>query len=221
MTGSPAAIRVLNRVLVPFGELCCDILFELSLAEPLADVRPRVDVEIRLATVADLDLICATYAPHPFLFLGELAPDGSVPEHVRALYADRLNRGELCFIATVDGEVAHLNWTCLTWGDALPGRPIRLERNEVYTTDAVTPAAFRGRNIHAFVLRTMLMHARSLGRDTAYTLAGAARPEGHKGLRRVGWREIGRVWYWLYGNGYKTFILARRGRLDPLSRPAR
>jgi hypothetical protein len=221
MTDFPGPIRMLNRVLAPLGELCCDILFELSLIEPLAEIRPRMEVEIRLATAADLDMICATYAPDPFLFLGDLAPDGSVPDHVRALYADRLTRGELCFIATVGGEIAHLNWTCLTWGDALPDRPIRLKPNEVYTTDAVTTAAFRGKNIHAFVLRTMLMHARSLGRDTAYTLSGANRPEGHKGLHRVGWRESGRVWYWLYGNGYKTFILARRGRLDALLNPAR
>lgn len=71
-------------------------------------------VAMRFAAMADLDLICSTYAFDPFLFLGDLAPNGSVPAEVRNLYADRLARGGLCFIASVRGEVAHLNWTCFT-----------------------------------------------------------------------------------------------------------
>lgn len=221
MAKSRGVGQLVARALRPWGEFCCDILFQRSLAEPLPEVRVRSDVDIRLATMADLDLICATYAPDPFLFLGDLASDGSVPPEVRALYADRLERGELCFIASVKGEVAHLNWTCLSWGEGLSDRPIRLKPNEVYTTDAVTTEGMRGQNIHAFVLRAMLEHARSLGREIAYTVAPSDRASSLKGLRRLGWQESGRVWYWLYGDGYKTFILARRGRLEPLFRAPR
>jgi GNAT superfamily N-acetyltransferase len=213
----PLLARTLNRLLAPRAELCCDILYELSLANPLPDAPCALDVEIRLATAADLDLVLQAYAPDPFLFLGDLAADGSVPAEVRKLYADRLDRGELCFIGSVGGEPAHLNWTCLTWGDAVPGRPIVLRGNEAYTTDGFTYPAFRGKNVHAHVLRAMLEYARGLGRTVAYTLAGGDRPEGQKGLHKLGWREIGRVHYLLHGNGYKAAILRRVGRLDPIS----
>lgn len=200
------------------GELCTDILLERSLLAPLPEAKPRVDVQVRLATIDDLDTICTLYSNDPFLFLGDLAPDGSVPPSVKAQYRDRLDRGEQCFLAYCDGQIAHINWTCFTCGDTLAGRRIWLQAHEVYTTDAVTPEPFRGKNIHAFVLRAMLEHARSLGRTLAYTLAGGKRIDGHKGLSRLGWQEIGRVHYWLYGDAYKSFILCRTGRVDALDR---
>ena len=52
-----------------------------------------------------------------------------------------------------------MNWICFTWGDALPYDPIRLRYGKVYTTDALTLPPYRGKGLHAFVLRTMLAHA--------------------------------------------------------------
>ena len=200
------------------GELCCDVLLERSLQTALPEIAPPLAMEIRHATHADLDLICAAYAPYPHLFLGKLAPDGTVPLPVRQLYADRLDRGELCFIATAAGQLVHINWTCLTWGDGIPGRPLRLRPHEIYTTDGVTTERFRGKNVHAFVLRAMLVHAAALGRTWAYTLAGVQRRESLTGLERLGWHECGRVHYWLYANAEKVFILVKRGKVELLFR---
>jgi hypothetical protein len=213
--------RTVNRWTAPIGEFSCDVLLERSLLDPLPEAKTDVKLEVRTATAADLDLICATYAPYPYLFMGDLAPDGTVPADVRQIYADRLDRGELCYIATSGGDLAHMNWTCFSWGDVMPGWRLDLTAYEIYTTDGVTTAAFRGKNVHAVVLRQMLVHARERGRTHAYTLASWERDDSMKGLFKLGWNEAGRVYYWLYGDGYKSAPLFTRGDVDPLFRHGR
>ena len=141
-----------KQVTAPFGELTCALFYERSLAEPVRPPANPLGASIRLAEEADLDTICQLYVDDPWLWLG----DGPRDQAARGLYLDRLRRGERCFLAFVDGVLAHANWTCFTWGDALPGHPIRLRPGEVYTTDAFTPQAFRGKGVHGLVLGTML-----------------------------------------------------------------
>lgn len=168
-----------------------------------------------------MDEICRLYAADPWLYLGEPAGEaGTGAAAARDLYCDRLRRGELCFLATVDGRIAHVNWLCARWGDALPGHPIRLEPGEVYTTDALTTDGFRGQGLHAFVLRAMLDHARRRGDRHAYTLARLDRSNAHKGLFQLGWRECGRIVYLLPHGSTRPWFLSRTGNLEPLFRPA-
>src|SRR5437773_3443906 len=58
--------------------------------------------------------------------------------------------------------------------------PIVLEEGEAYTTDAVTVAKFRGKNVHALVLGEMLRAAQQAGRLRALT---ATRAEDRKSTR--------------------------------------
>ena len=148
-----------RRATAPFGELTCALFFERSLIEPVPPSANPLGASIRLAGEADLDMICDLYAGDPWLWLG----DGPSDDTARDLYLDRLRRGERCSLAFVDGVLAHINWTCFTWGDALPGHPIVLRRGEAYTTDAFTPPAFRGKGLHALVLGDMLSAARLQG----------------------------------------------------------
>jgi len=197
-----------RRCAAPLGELCCALLFERSLADPPPPVPNALDASIRLATEDDVDTLCALYAADAWLWLGS-----------RDLYRDRLRRGERCFLAFVDGMLAHVNWTCFQWGDALPGVPLRLRAGEVYTTDAFTPPRFRGKGMHALVLGRMLSDARAAGARHAYTLGQLDRPDAHKGLLALGWREIGRVVYFQrLGRPGATFLW-RRGDLTPLFEP--
>jgi GNAT superfamily N-acetyltransferase len=198
----------------PIGELTCAILFERSLAQPVETAANRLDATLRLASENDIDTICRLYAGDEWLWLGRSLDD----RLGRDLYIERLRRGELCYIASVGGEVAHINWTCLAWGDALPGHPIRLRPGEVYTTDAFTPPRFRGKGIHAFVLGTMLDEARQRGARQAWTLGQLDRPAALTGLRALGWQECGRVIYFLPRGACRTPFLVRRGRTDPLFR---
>ncbi|MFI5002557.1 MAG: GNAT family N-acetyltransferase, partial [Reyranellales bacterium] len=162
----------------------------------------------------DIDAICRLYAGDEWLWLGR-SPDDRL---ARGLYIDRLRRGELCYIASVEGEIAHINWTCFSWGDALPGHPIRLRDGEVNTTDAFTPPPFRGKGLHAFVLGTMLNEARKRGANHAFTLGQIDRPAALKGLQALGWRECGRVVYFLPRGFDRAAFLVRSGRTDALFR---
>lgn len=198
----------------PIGELTCAIFFERSLATPVAGGDNKLNASIRLASDDDIDAICRLYAGDEWLWLGRSPEDRSA----RALYLDRLRRGEQCYIASVGGEIAHVNWTCFSWGDALPGNPIRLRAGEVYTTDAFTPPPFRGKGVHAFVLGTMLNEARKRGATHAFTLGQVDRPAALTGLQALGWRECGRVLYFLLRGRDRAVFLLRSGKTEPLFR---
>lgn len=212
--------RLAGGAVAPFGELAFDVLLERSLEDDLPQARTQAGVTLRQATPADLDEIVRLYSYDPWLYLGDAKPTPAERQKTRELYLDRLRRGELCFMAMSGDAIAHLNWTCFTWGDALPEHPIRLRGGEVFTTDAFTPPAFRGRGLHAFVLRAMLAHARSLGYRHAYTLARVDRTDTFKGLFQLGWKECGRVLYFLPRGRTAARFLWRQGRLEPLFRPA-
>jgi GNAT superfamily N-acetyltransferase len=214
-TGATARLwQFVRRTAVPFGDLCCALFFERSLIEPLTTAPNRLNATIRLAREDDLGAICRLYAYDPWLWLGSDPGDQTAVQ----LYRDRLRRGERCYLACVGSDLAHVNWTCYHWGDALPGHPLRLRPGEVYTTDAFTPPAFRGRGVHALVLGAMLTDARAQGARHAYTLGQLDRPDAHKGLRALGWRETGRVVYFQRQGRPKALFLFRSGNIAPLFR---
>ena len=205
------------RAVARWGELGCDDLLEMSLQQEPPEVAPVAGVTLRLATPADIDQVIGLYVSDPWLYLGDLAP---TPGEVRELYLDRLRRGEVCFLAMSGETIVHVNWSCFSWGDVLPDHPLRLRPGEVYTTDAVTVPAFRGKGLHAFVLRAMLEHVRAHGIWRAYTVARVDRHATYKALSQVGYRKCGRLIYFLPKGKSKTLILSRQGNLEPLFRPA-
>ena len=212
--------RLFGRALAPWGELGCDVLLERSLQDDLPPVKPEAEVTLRLALPTDIDEISRLFSSDPWLYLGEVPPTPASRAKARELYLDRLRRGELCFLAMSGEAIAHVNWICFTWGDALPEHPIRLRDGEVFTTDAITLPAFRGKGLHAYVLRTMLAYARERGYRHAYTLARIDRTDTFPGLFQLGWRECGRAIYFLPRGRTKAWFLWRRGNLEPLFRPA-
>ena len=220
MNATPWLWHLFERASAPWGELACDVLLERSLLDELPVVKPGVAVTLRQALPADLDAIVRLYSVDPWLYLGEASPRPGGHELARDLYLDRLRRGELCFLAMSGDAIAHVNWTCFTWGDALPEHPIRLRPGEVFTTDAITPQPFRGKHLHPFVLRAMLAHARERGYQHAYTLSRMDRTDSLKGLFQLGWRECGRVLFFLPRGSTKARFLWRRGNVEPIFRPA-
>jgi GNAT superfamily N-acetyltransferase len=209
-----------GRALSRWGELGFDVLLERSLTDDLPAVATDAEVTLRLARPADLEEIIRMYATDPWLYIGEWPPTPGSHERAHELYLDRLRRGELCFLAMSGNAIAHVNWICFSWGDVLPEHPIRLNKGEVFTTDAFTPPAFRGRGLHAFVLRAMLAHARERGDRHAYTLGRVDRTDTYPGLLRLGWRECGRMIYFLPWGRTKAWFLWRQGKLEPIFRPA-
>jgi GNAT superfamily N-acetyltransferase len=211
--------RLFGRALAPWGDLGCAVLLERSLLDDLPAVKPDLEVTLRLAYPADLEEISRLYASDPWLYIVEGPPGPGSHEQALDLYLDRLRRGELCFLAMSGDTIAHVNWVCFSWGDALPDHPIWLRKGEVFTTDAFTLPAFRGKGLHAFVLRAMLERARARGNRHAYTLTRVDRTDTFKGLFHLGWRECGRVIYFLPRGSTKAWFLWRTGKLEPLFRP--
>jgi GNAT superfamily N-acetyltransferase len=212
--------RRFARALAPWGEFGWDVLLERSLQDDLPAVKPDADVTLRLALPADIDEISRLYSSDPWLYLGEGPPTPASREKARELYLDRLRRGELCFLAMSGDAIAHVNWICFAWGDALPEHPIRLRDGEVFTTDAITPPAFRGKGLHAYVLRAMLAHARARGYRRAYALTQVDRTSATRAHLQLGWRECGYVIHFLPRGRSKAWFLWRRGNVEPLFRPA-
>ena len=210
----PRLWQLARRAAAPFGDLCCVLLFERSLVEPVTAVPNRLDATIRLAREDDLAMVCRLYATDPWLWLGSDPGDKMATQ----LYRDRLLRGERCYLAFVGDDLAHVNWTCYRWGDALPGRPLWLGPGEVYTTDAFTTAPFRGHGVHGLVLGTMLNDARAMGARHAYTLGQIDRPDALKGLRALGWQDTGRLVYFQPARSSKALCLTRTGNTAPLFR---
>jgi hypothetical protein len=212
--------RVFGRALARWGELGCEVLLERSLLSDLPAVQPDVAVTLRRALPADIDRISRLYSSDPWLYLVEGPPTPGSHDKACDLYLDRLRRGELCFLAMSGDTIAHVNWVCFSWGDALPEHPIRLRDGEVFTSDALTPPAFRGKGLHAFVLRAMLVHARARGYRHAYTLGRVDRTASYKGLTQLDWRICGHVIYFLPRGHTKAWFLWRHGKVEPLFRSA-
>jgi len=61
---------------------------------------------------------------------------------------------------------------------------------------------------------------RARGDRHAYTLARVDRIDVYAGLHQLGWRECGRVIYYLPRGHTKAWFLWRQGKLEPLFRPA-
>lgn len=220
MTAVAWLVGVSGRALARWGELGCDVLLGRSLLAELPAVQqPKVEVSLRLAGAHDIDFITRLYASDPWLYLGETEPTPGDHEIARERYLDRLRRGEVCFLAMAEDAVAHVNWICFRWGDALPEHPIRLRDGEVFTTDALTLPAFRGKGLHAFVLRAMLTYARERGYRQAYTLGRLDRTASYKGLFQLGWKVCGRVFYFLPRSRTRAWFLWRQGDVEPLFRP--
>jgi hypothetical protein len=228
------ATEWIARLIRPFGELSLEVLLSRDLAAPLPHPQTAAPLVLRQGTEDDLGWITRLYASEPYLQIGpshEPELDAYLAlgsEHARgdpaethgnaiAQYRARLQRGERCFIALVDSEVAHVNWLCFRWGPVAPGIGIALEPGEAYTTDAITISKFRGMNIHAVVLGEMLREAQQVGCRRAFTVTGVDRRASFKAFRQLGWTVQGRFFCFVPRKG-RALVVRLSGDIHPLRR---
>jgi hypothetical protein len=210
------ALKLALKLCSPIAEGGIEVLLAKDLRAPLPPRTARVPLQIRTAVAADIPWIVAELVRQ-----GEPDPDTNVPPNegrLRDFYLGRLNRGEKLFFATVSGELAHLNWTCFVWAEALEGLPLVLADDEVCTTDAFTTRRWRGNGIHEAVLNEMLQAAVVAGRRRAFTLIDLDNVRSLRGVRRLGWATYGVVAYARLRGTSKIFLFRLSGRLDPLLR---
>jgi GNAT superfamily N-acetyltransferase len=196
---SLAVWNILAKLVSPLGRLSVELLLRRDLKGPIPPISANVEVTIRPTAEGELDRVARLYSRDPYLYLGD-APSAALnadtsesDPNALELYRERMRRGEKCFLALVGSEIAHVNWTCFQWGEAIAGRPLVLRAGQVYTTDAFTVEKYRGQNIHAAVLGEMLRYAQRAGCHTAYTVTRQDRRRSFRAFRQLGWHVIGRL----------------------------
>ena len=133
----------------------------------------------------------------------------------------QFHAGEECYVARVDGVIAHCNWIRYHGCGRVDGRPVTLETGEVYTTDAFTGEAFRGRGLHELVLSYMLEQARVRGNHRAYTITDMMKAGSRRGVKRLAWERRGVILYVTPRAMGRTWLFRLSGDLEPIFSQAR
>jgi GNAT superfamily N-acetyltransferase len=222
--------RVFVKLCSPLAKVDLQILFEIDLRQPIEQRQARVPCSITPAGEADLDEILdlQLQVPPPET-LGALSDREELQYARRALAREKAKRaflqamraGEQCFVARVGDRIAHSNW--IRFHDCRPvdGRPVELAIGEVYTTDAYTGDPWRGMGLHEAVLTHMLRHAQQRGCHRAYTITDLFKAGSRRGVKRIGWRQRGRILYVTPRGLGRTWLLRAGGDLEPMFRHAR
>ena len=172
-------------------------LYHFDLRGPVPAFRAAVPVEMKLATVAEVE---------------EAARLTRMDWQEK--FRSRLGNGMACYVARIGLRVVAYNWTWPRSGregmDA-----IELEPGEVYTHDAFTVPDLRGRKIHTETLSFMLRAVQDQGYRDAYTMASVLNRRSRKTLTRLGWRLSGRVLRIKIGGDFRLLRLS--GSPRPLS----
>lgn len=213
--------KLLVRLCRPAAEVGVEILLAKDLDPEIPAHAAKVPVVIRRLDERDVPWIAAEMARADVRDRNMIGLAHASEARLAAHFTERLRRGDKGFIALCDGMLAHVNWTCLDWAEALPGRPIVLEPGEVCTTDAFTLPAWRGKGIHAAVLSEMLRSAARAGNRRAFTIVDLENARSRRGVLRTGWQTYG-VAFYIKPRGSERILLFRlHGRLDPMLRPPR
>jgi ribosomal protein S18 acetylase RimI-like enzyme len=147
-----------------------------DLNRPLPHTEARTPIQAFVASRAEV--------------LGEAATLSGRPESTREIFARRLQQGCLCFVARAEGRLVAYNWSQYQPGDD-EGSFIDLAPDEVHCLDAHTAEKWRGMNIHAALLREMLLFNAGLGYRAAYSKIVVTNRRSPSALRRLGWERTG------------------------------
>jgi L-amino acid N-acyltransferase YncA len=180
---SQAYVRVhrmggrLTRPLRQLSDLAAIVRCDLT--RPIPAATARVPLETFVASREEV--------------LGELTrlwPSTHPAEKERARFTRRLEAGYLCFIGRVEGRPVAYNWTQYEPGED-GGAYVDLRADEVRCLGAYTVPELRGRNIHAALLREMLLFNAGLGYRYAYSKITVTNRRSPKAHRRLGWERTG------------------------------
>ncbi|MGH2404610.1 MAG: GNAT family N-acetyltransferase [bacterium] len=150
-----------------------EIILAFHTAAAIPSIAPGADVSISAATPDD----------------HAATPEGLPPDASRRLFAERLLRGHVCFLARVGGEVVHYTWLGFgPWKFPDIGVEIPLSGAEAYLYDGYTMPRWRGRKIYPATAAVLLHHAQERGIRHVFARVARRNPAGIAGLERVGFR---------------------------------
>jgi GNAT superfamily N-acetyltransferase len=223
--------RSFVKVVSPLVTIDLHILYDKDLTVPIEQRQAKVECSIGQASPADLDEIIEMQVPLPPPDVVDRLSDEQELQYAQLAQAQAkaketflhtMRAGELCFVARVDGIVAHSNWTRFHDCAPVEGRPVHLLPGEIYTTDGFTDERWRGMRVHEAVLTHMLRFAQGRGCHLAYTITDLTKAGSRRGLRRVGgWRRRGRILYITPRGLGRTWLVRFGGDVEPMFRHAR
>ena len=170
-------LRLGTWLLSWFGHARLIFVCRRDLAKPIPHWEARVPITISRAVPDDAAEIAA------------LDPEDD--EDCVALYRNRLERGEQCFIARIDRRMVACNWIRLK--AAFSFTDIRVADDEIYMTDGYTIPEYRGQRIHPAMNAAMLRYAREQGYKASYSILMARNSNSWITMPRVGWEISGVV----------------------------
>ena len=219
--------KIFTKPLSIFGRLSVEVFFDKDLTQPLDAKTAKVELTIIQATEADVDRLIAVEHGIPLADDLPLSDTEEYEEELRArirayrteTYLADLRRGDRCFYAMSGEEIVHVNWSRYSEVIPIPNWRIELRPDEVFTTDAYTPDAWRGNAIHEAVLYEMLRFAQGIGCRAAYTSTDVVSTGSRRGLMRLGWRPFATVLYAVPRRLGRTYLVRLSGTLGLLLRP--
>lgn len=169
--------RAIRRIANMFGNFELSVVYAMDLKSPLREYKARVPFDLSQATLEDVD---------------ELVDLN--PYHNRGVIMGRMRAGAKCFVARVDGKIIGYNWIAFRAvrdDDFI----VKLKDDDVYCLDALVASAYRGNGIHTELLFAMLAYAQQSGFSHAYTRVSAMHRDSWKTHLRLGWNEIGTIYF--------------------------
>jgi len=217
--------RVVVKLLSPVLQVDMQILFDLDLGETAPNRPAKVACVITQAGEEEIDEILdmqmQRLSPEQTALLsnsGELQYAQLLRMRAKAYdtYRRQLRAGERCYVARVDGIMAHSNWVRFDDCAALDTCPVNLKPGEVYTTDGFTRESYRGLRLHEAVATHMLQVAQQRGCRRAYTITDLTKAGSRRGVHRIGWSRRGSILYITPRGLKRTWMVRLGGDLEPL-----
>lgn len=222
--------RTLVKLLSPLVKIDLQILYEYDLTKPVVVQQARIDCGIGPATPADIeDILDMQMQLLPPELVAQLSDEEELQyalmcrarANAHDTYVRAMQAGERCFVARVDGRIAHSNWIRFHDNGWMEGRPVDLLPGEIYSTDGFTAEAWRGKRLHEAVATFQLRFAQLQGCHHAYTITDLTKAGSRRGVLRIGWRRRGRIVYVTPRLLRRTWLFCLSGDLEPMFRQAR
>ena len=174
--------RVLRRTLRPVVRIDRLLFFITDLTAPLPRIQARIPVEIRTATPEDFETFVATF-------------ERMGVERDELL--ERRDRGDVAFLALVDGRLVHSQWITFErpWVSEI-GVRLALGPREVCGYGAATLSEWRGHAIHPAVSLAIREYERARGYVRHINWVWRSNFEGARGTEKLGTpaRTVWSVW---------------------------
>lgn len=200
--------RLLQRAVHHFGRLELVTIFKKDLSQPLKEVEGPPGITIAQAAESDVEALLRR--------MGERfrTQDMLKLKEYEDLIRRRIQKGSLCFLGKMGGEIIHYNWITFNWDESLGGRFLHLQDDEALCLDGFTPEKWRGKGVHPVVHYQMLYFLQQNGYRKAFTLVDTDNKSSKKTHHLQGWLTLGVVLCFTPRKASKGWIWTLKGNLS-------